>query len=170
MGPAPRGRGRRGHVRTSILALLAEQPLNGYQIMQTLAERTDGAWKPSPGAVYPALSQLEDEGLIEAFDNDGQKAFRLTDAGRQAAEGVQTKPWEVVNEALSGQRSDQIRALWQEFPTLAGAAKELTRSGTDAQLMEATALLAATRRKLYGLLAAEEGTNSGNVHNGEDLR
>ena len=64
MGPAPRGRGRRGHVRTSILALLAEQPLNGYQIMQTLAERTDGAWKPSPGAVYPALSQLEDEGLI----------------------------------------------------------------------------------------------------------
>ena len=146
-----------------------EQPLNGYQIMQTLADRTDGAWKPSPGAVYPALSQLEDEGLIEAFLSDGQKAFRLTDTGRQAAEGVETKPWELVNEALSGQRPDQIRELWHEFTTLAGALKELSRSGNDAHLTEATKLLANTRRKLYGLLAAEDGA-SAETHNPDDLR
>ena len=88
-GFGPRGRSRRGHVRQSILALLADQPRNGYQIMQALAERTQGMWRPSPGAVYPALSQLEDEGLIESFDNEGQKAFRLTtpDARRRPRSG-----------------------------------------------------------------------------------
>lgn len=75
------GRVRRGDVRLAILALLLQEPLNGYQIIQKVSERTDGAWRPSPGAVYPALSQLEDECLVEAFDNDGQKAFRLTEAG-----------------------------------------------------------------------------------------
>ena len=139
--------------------------MNGYQIMQTLADRTDGAWKPSPGAVYPALSQLEDEGLIESFDNDGQKAVRLTEAGREAAANVETLPWDMVNEALSGARPDQMRALWKEFGALSGAAKELTRNGTPEQLQQAGALLAETRRKLYGLLASE-----GDVPNADDLR
>lgn len=165
MGPGGRGRGRRGHVRSSILALLAEAPLNGYQIMQTLAERTEGAWKPSPGAVYPALSQLEDEGLIESFDNEGQKAFRLTDTGRQAAEEVTTKPWDVINDAVADLTPDQMRAMWKEFTTLAGALKELTRSGNAQHLEAATKLLAETRRKLYALLAAEE-----DLPNADDLR
>jgi DNA-binding PadR family transcriptional regulator len=167
MGPAARGRGgRRGHVRSAILALLADEPLNGYQIMQSLAERTQGAWKPSPGAVYPALAQLEDEGLIEAFDNEGQKAFRLTDAGREAADQVETKPWEMVNEAMAGWGPDQVKVLWKEFTTLAGALKELSRNGSSAQVEAATKLLAETRRKLYGLLATDED----DVHNGDDLR
>jgi DNA-binding PadR family transcriptional regulator len=166
MGPAGRSRGgRRGHVRTAILALLTEESLNGYQIMQTLADRTQGAWRPSPGAVYPALSQLEDEGLIESFDNEGQKAFRLTDAGREKAATVEEKPWEMVNEAVAGWGPDQLKALWREFATLAGAAKEITRNGDPQQIEAATALLAEARRKLYGLLAAD-----GDLHNGDDLR
>ena len=54
-----RGRGRkarRGDVRTAALLLLAEEPRNGYQIMQELEERSGGAWRPSPGSVYPACS------------------------------------------------------------------------------------------------------------------
>jgi len=165
MGPGGRGRGRRGgHVRNAIVALLADEPANGYQIMQKLAERTQGMWKPSPGAVYPALSQLEDQGLIEAFDNDGQKAFRLTEAGRQAAEQVETPPWEMVNEAAAGWGADQVKGMWQEFASLAGALKELNRNADDRQLTAATKLLADTRRKLYGLLAAED------LPNGDDLR
>ncbi|MFT4108651.1 PadR family transcriptional regulator [Propionicimonas sp.] len=169
MGPAARGRGRgrRGHVRTAILALLADEPLNGYQVMQTLAERTQGMWRPSPGAVYPALSQLEDEGLIESFDNEGQKAFRLTGAGRAAAEQVETPPWEMVNEAVAGWGPDQVKGMWKEFASVAAAAKELTRNGDPRQVEAATALLADTRRKLYGLLASD---GTGDVHNGDDLR
>jgi DNA-binding PadR family transcriptional regulator len=162
------GRGRRGHVRNSILALLTEAPLNGYQIMQTLADRTEGAWKPSPGAVYPALSQLEDEGLIEAFDNSGQKAFRLTEAGNQAAATIETKPWEVVNAAVAGLAPDQFRALWREYEALAGAAKELGRNGNTKQLEDATALLADTRRKFYGLLAT--GDSGEDLPHPDDLR
>lgn len=165
MGPRGRGKGRRGHVRQAILALLAEEALNGYQIMQTVADRTDGAWKPSPGAVYPALAQLEDEGLIESFDNEGQKAFRLTDAGRDAAATAE-KPWEQVNEAVADMSSPEIRELWSEMPGLVGALKELSRTGTTEQVTRAATLLARTRRAVYALLA-EDGTD---LENPEDLR
>ena len=164
-GFGPRGRSRRGHVRQSILALLADQPRNGYQIMQALAERTQGMWRPSPGAVYPALSQLEDEGLIESFDNEGQKAFRLTDTGRQAATEVGETPWESYQGVAGGIDPEAIRGFWKEFGGLGGAAKELTRSGTPDQLRAAAALVAETRRKLYGLLAGGH-----DVPNSDDLR
>ncbi len=164
-GPGRRGgRNRRGQVRESILALLVDQPLNGYQMMQALKERTGGMWRPSPGAVYPALAQLEDEGLIESFDNDGQKAFRLTEAGHQAAEGIEA-PWEAVNARFPGGSPDAIRALWHEFAGLAGAAKELSRTGDAAHLESAAAIVADARRRIYGLLATDPGTP-----NADDLR
>src|SRR5579875_1416932 len=101
-GPGPgghRGRRRRGDVRLALLMLLSlESPLNGYQLMQGLEERSDGRWRPSPGSVYPALQQLEDEGLIRAVQTEGEsgRAFELTDAGRGhlAERGEQKPPWE----------------------------------------------------------------------------
>ncbi len=161
----PRGRNRRGQVRQSILALLAEQPMNGYQIMQSLAERTQGMWKPSPGAVYPALNQLEDEGLIESFDNEGQKGFRLTDAGSAAAADIETTPWEAVTAAVGGRDPEAMRRLWQEFGSLGGAAKELMRNANPEQITAAADYLAEARRKIYGLLA---GTSE--MPNSDDLR
>lgn len=66
-GPWGRGpKARKGNVRAAVLALLAEEPRNGYQIIQEINERSGGGWKPSPGAIYPALQQLADEGLIAA--------------------------------------------------------------------------------------------------------
>ncbi len=56
---------RRGDIRAAIVALLAEQPMHGYQVIQELSERTEGVWRPSPGSVYPTLQQLEDEELVE---------------------------------------------------------------------------------------------------------
>ena len=81
-GRGPRGRGRkarRGDIRTAALLLLNEEPRNGYQIMQEVEERSDGVWRPSPGSVYPALQQLEDEGLIRSEELEGRKLFALTD-------------------------------------------------------------------------------------------
>src|SRR5438309_3428666 len=100
-GPrGPRGRGRkarRGDIRTAALLLLAEEPRNGYQIMQEVEERSEGVWSPSPGSVYPALAQLEDEGLIRSEEIDGRKLFVISDQGRALIEerGPEASaPWE----------------------------------------------------------------------------
>src|SRR6266705_1048459 len=97
-GPYWRARkARRGDIRTAALLLLAEEPRNGYQIMQEVEERSGGVWRPSPGSVYPALSQLEDEGLIRSEQSDGRKVFVLTDAGRAQVEerdSSKPAPWE----------------------------------------------------------------------------
>ncbi|GAA3308391.1 hypothetical protein GCM10020295_70300 [Streptomyces cinereospinus] len=70
----PRGRARRGDVRASILALLKDRPMHGYEMIQEIAERSGGAWKPSPGSVYPTLQLLEDEGLIASESEGGKKS------------------------------------------------------------------------------------------------
>ncbi len=86
-GPGgPRGpRAARGDVRAAALALLAEEPRNGYQLMQEIEERSGGVWRPSPGAIYP-LSQLEDEGLVTATKQGSGRTFELTDEGRAHVE------------------------------------------------------------------------------------
>jgi DNA-binding PadR family transcriptional regulator len=76
------GRARRGDVRAAMLLLLDEQPQNGYQLIQEIERRTEGVWKPSPGSVYPALQQLEDEGLVKAAETEGKRAYELTAEGR----------------------------------------------------------------------------------------
>src|SRR3954469_528858 len=77
------GRAGRGDVRTAILKLLAEEPMHGYQLMQAVADRTSGAWRLSPGAVYPTIAQLEDEGLVAVSSEGGRKLVTLTDTGRE---------------------------------------------------------------------------------------
>src|SRR3979411_1394510 len=86
-GQFGRGRkARRGDIRTASLLLLAEEPRNGYQIMQEVEDRSEGLWRPSPGSVYPALAQLEDEQLIRSEEIDGRKLFAITDEGRALLE------------------------------------------------------------------------------------
>src|SRR5205823_8000476 len=77
-GPHRRGpgRARRGDVRLALLRLLAEEPRNGYQLIQTIEERSGGMWRPSPGSVYPTLAQLEDEGLIRSVETEGTQIGR----------------------------------------------------------------------------------------------
>jgi Transcriptional regulator PadR-like family len=76
------GRRPRGDVRAAILVLLDEEPRNGYGIMQEIEERSAGAWRPSPGSVYPVLQQLEDEGLVRAAQTGERKLMELTEEGK----------------------------------------------------------------------------------------
>jgi DNA-binding PadR family transcriptional regulator len=149
------GRGRkakRGDVRAAILALLAEESRNGYQIIQEIAERSQGGWKPSPGAVYPALQQLTDEGLVQADETDGRKTFQLTDAGRayvaEHADEVRA-PWEDMTPDIG----DDVHELFHLARQAAGALVQVAQTGTEAQVREAKQVLAETRRKLYQILA-----------------
>jgi DNA-binding PadR family transcriptional regulator len=157
-GPFGRGRGRkarRGDVRMAALMLLAEEPRNGYQIMQELEERSDGLWRPSPGSVYPALAQLEDEGLVRSRETDGRKLFHLTDAGKAAVEERAEDappPWKQMSHGMSDQ-AVELAALMKE---VALAFSQVLRAGGGQQIAEAKTVLADTRKALYRILADGE--------------
>jgi DNA-binding PadR family transcriptional regulator len=136
------------------LALLQEGPRNGYQIMSDIEERSGGAWRPSPGAVYPALSQLADEGLIEAEESSGRRTFRLTDAGRRYIEENPEKAraaWESMTEGEPG----EMPGLFVQAARLGGSIVQVARDGTPEQIRAAEVLLEQTRRTMYQILAGE---------------
>jgi DNA-binding PadR family transcriptional regulator len=148
-----RGRkARRGDVRTAALLLLAEEPRNGYQIMQELEQRSGGAWSPSAGSVYPALQLLEDEGLLRSQEVDGRKLLHLTDAGRRLVEergADQPAPWD----QMAGDVSDGARAMMNAMRDMVVAVTQVMQTGSDAQREEARRLLVGVRRDLYRMLA-----------------
>ncbi len=158
-GPPPwagrRSKAQRGDVRAAVLALLAEEPRNGYQIIQEIEARSEGEWRPSPGAVYPALQQLSDEGLIEGDEQDGRKTFRLTDAGRayveEHAEEVHA-PWE----AMTTDVRDDVRELFTTSARTGAAVVQIVQTGSESQVAEAKEILTEARRKLYHVLAEDE--------------
>jgi DNA-binding PadR family transcriptional regulator len=143
----------RGDVRAAVLALLAEKPMHGYQIIREIEERSDGSWKPSPGSVYPTLQLLTDEGLIDVEESSGRKTYSLTDAGRVvAATSADSKaPWESQSEKHGGRTS----ALPKAGVELAQAVAVIGRSGSTEQVDQAVAVLAEARRKLYSILAQD---------------
>ena len=158
-GPGRGGRGgnraRRGDVRAAALILLAEEPRNGYQLIQELANRSDGAWRASPGSVYPALQQLEDEGLIRATTDDGRKLWELTDAGRSYVDENREKlgtPWD----AVGGGVPDGVRDLVEIGMQVGAAVHQVRAAGSDAQIVQAAKILTETRRSLYRLLAGDD--------------
>jgi DNA-binding PadR family transcriptional regulator len=150
-GPPGRGRRRRGEIRTALLLLLAEEPRNGYQLMQAIEERSGGRWRPSPGSIYPTLAQLEDEGLIRATDQEVGKLFELTDAGREHIHehSDQTPPWEDSDEPeAAGDLRGQMRQLHV-------AAMQVGYAGRNEQIARAAKALAEARRAIYAILAEE---------------
>ncbi len=150
-GPPGRGgKARRGDVRAAILALLAEEPMHGYQIITELTERSGGVWRPSPGSVYPTLSALEDQGLVTADTSEGRRVFQLTPEGRTEAEaaGDGPTPWE---EAAGGDRS--IPDMMGLMVQVAKATKQVAQAGSPGQIRTVGEILTDTRRKIYLVLA-----------------
>src|SRR5215471_13716026 len=154
-------RARRGNVRAAILALLAEQPRNGYQIMRELAERSQGAWRPSPGSVYPSLQQLEDEGLVKEESSGvvpGGRVFALTDAGRTYVAKHREELAAAWESAAPGDAEGAVIAAATQIRHIVGAAMQIAQSGSATQIAEAHRILVEARRGLYGVLA--EGDES----------
>ncbi|MEU9589132.1 PadR family transcriptional regulator [Streptomyces sp. NPDC048219] len=149
----PRGRARRGDVRASILALLKERPMHGYEMIQEIAERSGGAWKPSPGSVYPTLQLLEDEGLIVSESEGGKKLFALTEAGRTAAEEGPEAPWEEASRGVDWEALNDIR---QAGFGLMEAFGQVWKTGSKEQREKALAVIGDARKKLYLILADED--------------
>lgn len=153
-GSTRKAKVRRGDVRTAILDVLTLEPMNGYQIIQQIAERSGGLWKPSPGSVYPNVSQLEDEGLVESAETDGRRVLRLSQEGQEfvadhADELAATwRPFEQESE-----NDDSSGDLKPVVGQVMAAVWQVMTSGTEQQQVDAAEILADTRRRLYGLLA-----------------
>jgi DNA-binding PadR family transcriptional regulator len=141
-------------VRAAILLVLADEPAHGYQIMQRLEERSGGAWRPSPGSVYPTLQLLEDQGLIRGEEAEGRRVFSLTEAGTAEAiairERVGDAPWETTGP------EDPRMALRQAVHALGGAARQVALAGSADDAQKALEILREARRSIYALLADAE--------------
>lgn len=130
--------------------------MHGYQLMQAIADRSGGRWTPSPGAVYPAINQLEDEGLVTVTASSGRKVVALTDAGRQQVEADERTPADLFAETDQLNPRPNLRDLVDQ---LQSATRQVGRSGSDAQVDAAAAILTEARRSIYLLLA--EGPDAG---------
>jgi DNA-binding PadR family transcriptional regulator len=147
-----RGRARRGDVRAALLVLLDEQPRNGYQLIQEIEQRSGGIWRPSPGSVYPALQQLEDEGLVRAEEADGRRTYTLTGEGREYVEANRAalgEPWKDAG----GVMDEGMRDLRGQVAQVAAAAMQVAMAG---HADDAARILADARRSLYRILAEDE--------------
>jgi DNA-binding PadR family transcriptional regulator len=147
-----RGRGGRPNVRNAVLALLAERPMHGYEMIQELESRTGGIWRPSPGSVYPTLQLLEDEGLIAAEESGGRRRFTLTEAGRaEAQHAAENAPWREYGDETVSQAQEYRDAIFG----IMNALRQVGFNGTDEQRTRALEVLVETKRRLYALLAEE---------------
>ncbi len=149
-------RARRGDIRAGILALLAEEPMHGYQVIQELESRSGGRWSPSPGSVYPTLQLLEDEGLVVREEGEGKRVYSLTEEGRTKAaellERAGQHPWE----ELSAGADDPAFRLRQAAFQVGAAAMQAAHAGSGQQAEKALEILADARRRIYALLAEDD--------------
>ncbi|WP_432840340.1 PadR family transcriptional regulator [Dactylosporangium sp. CA-092794] len=153
-GIAPaRRRTNRGDIRSAVLTLLAEQPLNGYQLIQRITERSNGGWKPSPGGVYPALQLLEEEGIVRTEETLGRKTYQLSEQG----EVYVNDNWDALAAVWADttpapdERLVEIGTLCEHVLT---AVRHALDAADDARIAQVRQLLLDTRRSLYQMLAA----------------
>lgn len=154
-GHRGRRRMRRGDVRAAVLVLLAEQPFNGYGLMQEIDSRSEGVWRPSPGSIYPILSQLGDEGLVSASTEGTGKTYSLTEAGTAFVEENREQlgePWAGLGSEV-GEGRLELRSLLGQ---LGAALIQVSQVGTDEQIAQAREVMVDARKRLYRLLADAE--------------
>lgn len=138
-------RGRRGRMfaqgelRLALLALIAEKPSHGYELIKEIEDMTGGAYAPSPGAVYPTLQLLEDEGAIEEAEAEGaKKPFAVTDQGRAELEDRKDEVEGLMRRlGRHGERTTTVRShdLFRAMGNLGSVLKNRARAG---KLDEAT--------------------------------
>lgn len=126
--------------------------MHGYELIQQIRERSDDVWRPSPGSIYPALSQLEDEGLVIIDKVAGRKTAKLTEEGVTYLQDNREDlgdPWQDVRAGVG----DQTLDLRGQVHQLMGAVAQVARAGSPEQAAKAAEVLTEARRSLYRILA-----------------
>ena len=141
---------RHGDVRAALLLALQAGPAHGYELGQRLEIASAGAWRPSPGSIYPTLQILADQELVSSEERDGKRIYTLTRRGKteleQRAERGDEAPWHDAFDGKSGGLREAVVGLKM-------AAKQIGTVGTAAQCGRAIEIVVEARRRLYELLA-----------------
>jgi DNA-binding PadR family transcriptional regulator len=125
--------------------------MHGYEMIKEIEERTQGAWTPSAGSIYPTLQMLEDADLIRGEESDGKRRFTLTETGtaeQQEKAGEQT-PWDAVRADAA---PEQIH-LAESMKKLHHAIRQAFVAGDTGQQKQIRETLDETRRQIYAILA-----------------
>jgi DNA-binding PadR family transcriptional regulator len=127
--------------------------MHGYEMIKEIEERTEGAWSPSAGSIYPTLQLLEDEGLVGGQEIEGKRRFSLTESGvaEQAEKAGETSPWDAVRADAA---PEQIQ-LADSMKKLHHAIRQAFTAADQTQQQRVRELLDETRRKIYAILAEE---------------
>jgi DNA-binding PadR family transcriptional regulator len=152
-GGHSRHRARRGALLAAVLTLLDERPMHGYELITELEDRSEGRWRPSPGAMYPALKKMVVHDLVTTEDVDGKRQFSLTDHGRQRLADLRAErgddaaePWEHTGTGGRGELRGSVAELM-------GQARQIGRFGTATQIDQARIVFDDAKRQLYAILA-----------------
>ncbi len=139
-------------IRAAILVELTAEPMHGYQLIRAIGARTGGSWTPGPGAVYPTLQLLADEGLVTAAQEGERTVYTLTETGRATAAEHAT-----ASESAGSRRWDPERALAlpKAGAKLAQAMAQFGHGATPGQTERAVAIVDEARRRLYAILAED---------------
>jgi len=146
-----------GDLKLILLALIAEQPRHGYQLIRTIEEMFGGSYAPSPGAVYPTLTMLEEMGFIEQSGGEGaRKPYQITDSGRAHLEENEEEADELVRrlKALSPSHSAEGGSpIWRAMRNLGQAIRNRVAHGeiTDETKFELAALIDELAQKIERL-------------------
>ena len=145
-------RAKRGDVKYIILAALAEKPMHGYDIIQTLEQRHEGWYRPSPGSIYPTLQMLDDGGFVTSEQVDGKKVYTITAAGKKLL-AERSDDSDDSGDADSGMDWSEMRD--SAFKFIAAVRQGVTHE--DPQVREQVRrIVDEARKKIYKILAEEK--------------
>jgi DNA-binding PadR family transcriptional regulator len=142
----------RGKFRILLLRTLKGQPMHGYEIMKVLEERFQGFYKPSAGAIYPALRSLLRQGYVAVSGAERRKTYRITPKGRaflKSHEADMEKRFKAFESAVGSERA----ALFRELRSTGKLLGANLRSITPEQASELCELVIQMRERMMRILA-----------------
>lgn len=153
MWPGGRRRFRRGMLKYVILKMLEGGERHGYDLIRHFEER--GWGRLGAGSLYPLLSTLEEQGLIEGRDENGRRRYRITDAGRARLRDVAHDLSEEFDEHARAGGPVEPDPLRDAMHKLAGAVQQAARTAGPESRARIAGRLNEARKEIYTILANE---------------
>ncbi len=142
----------KGDFKGAVLHLLEDRPMHGYEIIKAIEERYHGLYKPSAGAIYPALRSLLGKGYVSVSGEERRKTYRITRKGKTYLRS-RRKEIEQRFAAFEKTIGPQGAALFHEFRTTAKLLRTNLRDVTPAQAEELRRVIVETREKILRILS-----------------
>jgi DNA-binding PadR family transcriptional regulator len=147
-------RAKRGLLEPTILAVLVEGDMHGYEIIATIEKKSEGLWKPSPGSVYPILEKATLKGLVKVSEDGDKKVYSLTSDGHKIADKAAKRLEEFWKRA--SKKAGSNRAKGAKMFQIIERLKDIENNGSDTQKEQAHQAVADFIDKLDAILGGNE--------------